>query len=77
MGKKITILTHDDAVKALAELVDRGLAHKGNGTKWRLTWAGQDEGLKLWERLDNPEKILLLGMVKAIKGDNNKEGVES
>jgi len=64
MKAKAILLSTNDAEVALDELVEKGLAERRGGKKWRLTYQGQTEGIEIWGRLSEAEKMLMFGMLQ-------------
>lgn len=65
--KNVVLLTPEAHSKALDTLVSQGLAEYRPGKNcWRLTWDGQDEGIKIFQSLAPTRKVLLLGMLHGL-----------
>lgn len=64
MKHKTILLTRENAEVALDKLVLKKLAERQGGTKWRLTYRGQTQGLRIWGMLADSAKMLLIGMLE-------------
>ena len=66
MKLKTILLTQENAETALDELMSKKLAERRGVKEWRLTYRGQILGIKIWEGLNDTDKMLLFGMLAGL-----------